>query len=64
MLPDVAIYRQTGDFQEWTGDKILEKIAGDFFLKCGDFRNWSILAIFRRFLDKNWLYEAILDFGK
>ena len=37
VLPDVAIYRQTGDFREQAGDKIFEKIACDFCLRFGDF---------------------------
>ena len=54
VLPEVAIYRQTGDFREQAGDKIFEKIACDFSSKFGDFQQfWSKNAKLSKNLKQN-----------
>ena len=45
VLPEVAICRQTGDFQEWAGDKILE--IGQFWRFFGD--SWRKIGFMGRF---------------
>ena len=58
VLPEVAICRQTGDIWGCLGD-IFQKIAGDLFLKSGDFQKLSIFGEFPVIFDQKPIFILV-----